>query len=192
MVRCCALRRVLLDAGHQKTTAIRSCLGFLSFLEQQVSEHPGMITPADRSVDTSPSRRRKLRRQIRKAPLSMEDNGASVLLIFQAPGVEKWRRGRPLISQNSFSAGSRMAEAFQRAEQCRRHYNITNTVQCFPGKRPQNSGARPRDNSPPRRGSSPLFELAASTCANGQFRTHSRLGGGRAKRYCGFGVESGE
>ncbi|CAG1002239.1 hypothetical protein BURK2_03126 [Burkholderiales bacterium] len=87
-------------------------------------------------------------RQIRNAPLSMEDNGAAVLLIFQAPGVEEWRQGRPVISRKPHSAGSRMAAAFKLAGQCRKHYNITNTVQCFPGKRAQQGNAQPRDNAP--------------------------------------------
>lgn len=88
-------------------------------------------------------------RQIRSSPLSMEDNGASVLLIFQAPGVDEWAQGKPVVSTNPSSAGVRLEVAFQIALRTRRDYNITNTVQCFPGKRPQVGTVKPRDNAPP-------------------------------------------
>ncbi|WP_431484124.1 uracil-DNA glycosylase family protein [Pseudomonas solani] len=84
----------------------------------------------------------------RSAPLSIEDNGASVLLIFQAPGVDEWAKGRPVASTNPSSAGVRLATAFRIAGRTRQDYNITNTVQCFPGKEPQVGTTRPRDNAP--------------------------------------------
>lgn len=88
-------------------------------------------------------------RQIRAAPLSMEDNHASVLLIFQAPGVDEWSNGKPVISTNPSSAGVRLEAAFRIAHRTRQDYNITNTVQCFPGKKPQHGITKPRDNVPP-------------------------------------------
>ena len=87
-------------------------------------------------------------RQVRSVPLSMEDNGASVLLIFQAPGVEEWTNGRPVVGTNPSSAGVRLEAAFRIARRTRQDYNITNTVQCFPRKNPQVGPAKPRDNAP--------------------------------------------
>lgn len=86
--------------------------------------------------------------EIRTAPLSMEENDAEVLLIFQAPGVDEWAKGKPLISIKSRSAGARLEAAFRRANRTRQNYNITNTVQCFPGKKPQVGISKPRDLAP--------------------------------------------
>jgi uracil-DNA glycosylase family 4 len=86
---------------------------------------------------------------VRAMPLSMEDNHAPVLLIFQAPGVYEWAEGRPVISNNPSSAGVRLEAAFQLAHRARNHYNITNAVQCFPGKMPQHDLANSRDKAPP-------------------------------------------
>lgn len=78
----------------------------------------------------------------------MEDNGASVLLIFQAPGIEEWSKGKPVASVQPSSAGMRLEAAFRIKHQTRLDYNITNTVQCFPGKKPEIGIARPRDKAP--------------------------------------------
>jgi uracil-DNA glycosylase family 4 len=88
-------------------------------------------------------------RAIRTSPLSMEDHTASVLLIFQAPGIEEWKSGKPISSLDSKSAGARLASAFHLAGKDRNDYNITNTVQCFPGKRGHCSISKPRDKTPP-------------------------------------------
>lgn len=88
-------------------------------------------------------------RRIRSKPLSMEDNAASVLLIFQAPGENEWASGRPIFSTQPHSAGARLLDAFKRAETTRSDYNITNTAQCFPGKLLPANGKRPRDKKPP-------------------------------------------
>lgn len=86
---------------------------------------------------------------VRQIPMSMEDNGADVLLIFQAPGVAEWQEGKPICSVHSSSAGGRLAVAFNALGRTRQDYNITNTVQCFPGKRASISGERSRDKIPP-------------------------------------------
>jgi len=79
----------------------------------------------------------------------MEDHGASVLLIFQAPGVDEWTSGKPVSSVNSRSAASRLASAFGLAGKIRTDFNITNTVQCFPGKKDSYGDRKPRDKAPP-------------------------------------------
>jgi uracil-DNA glycosylase len=88
-------------------------------------------------------------RQTRVKPLSMEDNRSSTLLVFQAPGVEEWASGRPISSTNPKSAGGKLASAFLRAGKTRADYDITNTVQCFPGKKMALAPSRPRDKTPP-------------------------------------------
>ena len=91
----------------------------------------------------------KLFQKMRTAPLSMEENHAEVLLIFQAPGVNEWEKGKPVVSTKTGSVGVRLEAAFLRANRTRQNYNITNTVQCFPGKKTQNSGITSRDVAPP-------------------------------------------
>jgi len=86
--------------------------------------------------------------KMRAIPLSMEENNADVLLIFQAPGVDEWAKGKPVISTKNGSAGVRLEAAFRRANRTRQNYNITNTVQCFPGKKPQVGVTKPRDLAP--------------------------------------------
>lgn len=88
-------------------------------------------------------------RQVRTLPLSMEGYSASVLLIFQAPGEEEWRLGKPISNTKSLSAGGRLARAFKEIGKNRTDYSITNTVQCFPGKREQSRAERSRDKLPP-------------------------------------------
>lgn len=91
----------------------------------------------------------KSERQVRAVPLSMEVHSASVLLIFQAPGEEEWRTGKPISNTKSLSAGGRLARAFKVIGKARADYSITNTVQCFPGKREQPGVGRSRDKLPP-------------------------------------------
>ena len=51
----------------------------------------------------------------RSTPLSMENNRASVLLIFQAPGVDEWKTGRPISSEAAGSTGKRLATSSARS-----------------------------------------------------------------------------
>ena len=90
-------------------------------------------------------------------PLSMEDNGASVLLIFQSPGVEEWRTTRPLASSNRTSAATRLQLAFTKLHLTRKNFNITNAVQCYQGKAASIGGKPPRDDE--------LCETAIKHCA---------------------------
>ena len=87
-------------------------------------------------------------RRVRSAPLSMEDNEGSILLVFQAPGESEWELGRPVISTKTSSAGVRLTNAFPKVGKTRLDFNITNTVQCFPGKQEAQTGERPRDKPP--------------------------------------------
>jgi uracil-DNA glycosylase family 4 len=78
----------------------------------------------------------------------MEENHADVLLIFQAPGVDEWEKGKPVASNKSNSVGMRLEAAFRRANRIRQNYNITNTVQCFPGKKSPVDNKKTRDVAP--------------------------------------------
>lgn len=83
-------------------------------------------------------------------PLSLENNGSVILLIFQAPGIEEWKSGKPISSDNARSAGSKLKKAFQLLGRERVDYNISNAVQCFPGKQASTGKKAPRDKLPPK------------------------------------------
>jgi len=87
---------------------------------------------------------------VQSHPLSLENNGSRTLLIFQAPGIEEWKSGKPISSDSAQSAGGKLRAAFQLLGRRRADYNISNVVQCFPGKRAPNGNEEPRDKSPPK------------------------------------------
>ena len=87
---------------------------------------------------------------LRDRRLSMEKgNGADTLLVFQSPGVEEWKRGQPISSENVRSAAAKMTKAFAHASKHRSEFDITNAVQCFSGKMDAHSGKASRDKQPP-------------------------------------------
>lgn len=80
-------------------------------------------------------------------PLDFEDNGSDVLLVIQSPGVDEWEKCTPLCSTNPSSAGYRFVKALERTKKRREDFDITNVVQCYPGKPPaQPNNNKPRDN----------------------------------------------
>ena len=83
-------------------------------------------------------------------PLSLENNGSRTLLIFQAPGLKEWESGKPISSESVQSAGGKLRLAFDHLGKKRTDYNISNVVQCFPGKRAPSGNNEPRDKSPPK------------------------------------------
>lgn len=85
----------------------------------------------------------------RDRPLRMEDNGSDTLLVFQSPGIEEWKTGKPISSSNPRSAAAKMAKAFELVGSDRGQFDITNAVQCFPGKRGAEVDLSSRDRSPP-------------------------------------------
>ena len=95
---------------------------------------------------------------MRSMPLSMEDNNGDTLLIFQSPGIEEWKKGKPLSSHIAQSAGGKLKTAFKLLGKSRENYSITNTVQCFPGKQEPNNGKKPRDKQP--------VKAAQNLCSN--------------------------
>ncbi|HEY8159135.1 MAG TPA: uracil-DNA glycosylase family protein [Methylobacter sp.] len=78
-------------------------------------------------------------------PLSKEFNSSSVLLIFQAPGIDEWNTGQPIISQGSRSAAARIRNSLVRLGKSRGDFDITNSVQCYPGKNSTGRDKRPSE-----------------------------------------------
>ena len=83
----------------------------------------------------------------RSTPLSMEKNGGNILLVFQSPGIEEWSTGRPVSGISRGSVGARLESAFADLKKSRSDFDITNCVQCFPGKRLDADQPRPRDQA---------------------------------------------
>jgi uracil-DNA glycosylase family 4 len=77
--------------------------------------------------------------------LSKESNNSSVLLIFQAPGIDEWNSGQPVISQGSHSAAARIRNSLTRVGKSRGGFDITNCVQCYPGKSSSGRDKRPSE-----------------------------------------------
>lgn len=73
----------------------------------------------------------------RTPPLSPERNGSTVLLVLQAPGEEEWRAGMPLqpVVKQGGTTGRRVLASWERTGKHRSDFDITNIVQCFPGKK---------------------------------------------------------
>jgi uracil-DNA glycosylase family 4 len=69
-------------------------------------------------------------------PLDVDDNESDILLVAQAPGEAEWIAGKPLqpTTRQGGTAGSRIAQSWERTGKERESFNITNAVQCFPGK----------------------------------------------------------
>jgi uracil-DNA glycosylase family 4 len=84
---------------------------------------------------------------MRASPLSMEENGGRMLLVFQSPGIEEWSTGHPVSGRSRGSVGARLEAAFTDVGKSRRDFNITNSVKCFPGKRLVEDKKRPRDQA---------------------------------------------
>ncbi len=75
--------------------------------------------------------------EIRKKPLAMDlGSKTDELIVLQAPGVDEWNIGFPLqpTIKKGGSAGSRVKQSWERLGKCRQNYDITNAVQCFPGR----------------------------------------------------------
>jgi len=68
-------------------------------------------------------------------PLSIERKiNADILLVFQSPGENEWINNSPLYSHSPHSARARIENSWLRTGHTRQEYDITNAVQCYPGK----------------------------------------------------------
>jgi len=77
-------------------------------------------------------------------PLSEELNNSLTLLIFQAPGIEEWNQGKPIISSSPYSAAARIRNSLGRVGKSRGDFDITNSVQCYPGVNIQGRDKAPK------------------------------------------------
>lgn len=82
-------------------------------------------------------------------PLSKERHGAKVLLVFQAPGKDEIAMRKPISSNNSRSAAARVRKSLERVGMKikRSNFDITNAVQCYPGKNAVNRDLKPRESA---------------------------------------------
>ena len=83
-------------------------------------------------------------------PVGLEDNNGNILLVFQSPGTEEWKVGKPL-QVTARSAGKRIENSWKRKRKqsslqypIRHDFDITNTVQCFQGKAKSGRDAKPK------------------------------------------------
>lgn len=78
-------------------------------------------------------------------PLLFEDNGSKILLVLQAPGVEEWKIGKAIqVQTNNKSAGNRLEKSWKLKGRKRGDFDITNIVQCFPGKYKNDRDKKPK------------------------------------------------
>ena len=77
-------------------------------------------------------------------PVLSESNGSRILLVFQAPGIDEWKIGKPLqpTRKPGGSAGRRIELSWSRTGFNRSNFDITNAVLCYPGHK------KNRDNKP--------------------------------------------
>lgn len=67
-------------------------------------------------------------------PLKLERHNSKILLVFQAPGKTEWDNKAPVQNQKSISsAGYKIHKSWERTGKKRNEFDITNTVQCYPG-----------------------------------------------------------
>lgn len=78
-------------------------------------------------------------------PLSKESNGGSILLVFQAPGLDEWSHRIPICSPNGRSTAARVRNSLARLKKSRSDFDITNAVQCFPGKTASGRDRKPSE-----------------------------------------------
>lgn len=100
-------------------------------------------------------------------PLSLENNNSNILLVFQSPGVLEWQVGKPLQSKNNKpqSAASRINNSWKRCGKKRSNYDITNAIQCYPGKYKGGRDKKPRKDS-----IESCLERLKNDIKNGQYR----------------------
>ena len=69
-------------------------------------------------------------------PIELEKNNSDILLVFQAPGIHEWEKGKAIqsVKQQGGTAGKRIELSWERMQKHRDDFDIINTVQCFPGK----------------------------------------------------------
>lgn len=80
-------------------------------------------------------------------PLDKEDNGSDILIVLQSPGVQEWQNKKPLSSNSPISTNGKISSSWSRTGHNRQNFDITNVVQCYPGK----NNITGRDTAPDQR-----------------------------------------
>jgi uracil-DNA glycosylase family 4 len=83
-------------------------------------------------------------------PVSIDKGlNSNMLIVLQAPGEEEWKKGRPLqaIKKVGGTAGRRIELSWKRVGKKRTEFDITSSVQCFPGKKADGRDLEPSDIS---------------------------------------------
>ena len=109
-------------------------------------------------------------RTIHYQPFSLEDNNSKILMLFQAPGVEEWKSGKPISSSSVKSAGGKLRTAFQSIEKTRFDNNISNVIQCFPGQARTKENDKLRDKSPPKAACNACSKWLADDMSKGSYK----------------------
>ena len=82
-------------------------------------------------------------------PLNAEIRKTNTLLVFLAPGENEWTGNcgktlpAPIISNNPRSTAARLRNSFNRIHKTRINYDLTEAVQCYPGKNSSKRDRRP-------------------------------------------------
>jgi uracil-DNA glycosylase family 4 len=56
-----------------------------------------------------------------------------ILLVFEAPGIDEWRKGEPICSKRRGSAGYKFNTELKSQGKIKGNYDIAEAVRCFPG-----------------------------------------------------------
>lgn len=96
--------------------------------------------------------------EIRNSPLLPELNNSFTLLVFQSPGLNEWINGHPISSNSKRSTAHKIERAFSLAGKARIDFDITNSIQCYTGKLPEDGISKPRDR--------PVNQYAIERCSN--------------------------
>lgn len=113
---------------------------------------------------------------INGVPLFPEINGGNTLLVFQSPGINEWISGRPISSNNKKSAAYKIEKALSLVGKTRRDFDITNSIQCYTGKLPEDGTSKPRDK--------PVDNRAIEVCSN---RLQDLISSNKYKKIVFFG-----
>ena len=109
----------------------------------------------------------------RDPPVEAEVNESEVLVVALAPGVDEWRHGRPLMPciRRGGTAGSRVLQSWKRARKDRSDFDISEAVQCYPGR-----GDSGRDKRPAKGAVANCLGRLRATLVRGNYRKVIALG----------------
>lgn len=86
---------------------------------------------------------------ILRMPLNAETRNVDTLLVFLAPGGNEWTgnggndKPAPIISNNPRSTAARLRNSFNRIHKTRTDFDLTEAVQCYPGKNSNKRDKKP-------------------------------------------------